>query len=1001
MVCPQAHSFTALLSSCAGDQWRLVSEGIHTHALPAGANFPDEEGFRIRLSVYPALADDLLRGSVPIIVAAGCPFKIIANTALLELLCSRNFSRDSATDFMTIYPPSDEILTELTAKLRDIIDQVKSSHVPIPLAETSSRAALTPDNPWPGLDFYLPGEHSFFSGREDAQLDLAQRIERGPVTVVRGPSGAGKTSLLRAGLQPFFERASLIPVYLNLQRAGGIHPLQQVRDAVNRVLREHQIDGTPFGEGQSLREYFSQQEPGWAAADKKPVVPVLVFDHLEDIFTSADGEPAAARPWEVFWTQFANLLGNRSPQTIGQPNLSNAGAERLGCKVVISLRQDYLPQFLAVGGQVQSIDRSQFSLKPFDGRQAVQAVLGPGRHVLDPAAQDALAGQIVRRVAREAGPSSDSPSANGDANESLDGLRIEPALLSFFCQQLNEARKRSAQSETGANFITTKLVEAESERILEDFFRIRAIARIAAPVTKPQAAHQKEHQTQEEAAPLASRPAPFEEKSLPEPKEVEEMKTPVLAAVAEDPSKESLPVQPPPPVPVVMEQQDTAEAEPPAPAPQQDTAEAAPPAPAPRFSPKEPMPVHSEGHLARRLRILAYGVGLLLTSFLAVLVVLYLQEIQKQQTQVELEEYISNLAAAKKTFKSANKKLTLAESDLAVKESSIQALAKKSREEEAEAENARQENLKLVGEQTNYESRILQLNRDKAQAEARVAQWSGLVNDLTNQIAGLSKETAELQVRNAVLAVTNKGGVTNLSESQPARPNPGKEGPAAAAMESFPVKLPASAMTSSRRQVDVLLTNGISLSSEDGIRFKPLRPRDVLFEGAIVRTGPASWSDFFIRRTGTTVRLAPESEVRIAKLSEESENGVPVMDTWLELRRGRIFTVVRALAPGSTLEISDAAGQSVIEGGGLGCYMITAPGPASGDKLSLTPLRVISQIGTSVIAPGQGYNARDGAALSLVPSSWETMLIQLDELEAETDKAISEPQHPASSTTQK
>jgi hypothetical protein len=64
----------------------------------------------------------------------------------------------------------------------------------------------------------------------------------------------------------------------------------------------------------------------------------------------------------------------------------------------------------------------------------------------------------------------------------------------------------------------------------------------------------------------------------------------------------------------------------------------------------------------------------------------------------------------------------------------------------------------------------------------------------------------------------------------------------------------------------------------------------------------------------------------------------------------------------------------------------------------LTPLRIVGRKGTSVVAPGQIYGPKDAVTLSLVPSYWEKMLIQLDELEAETDKAIAEPA-PRESTT--
>jgi hypothetical protein len=1101
MVFPRLQSFTPVLSTCAGDQWRLVSEGIFTHALPSGANPPDETGLRIRLYVYPALADDVLWSIVPIIVGAGCPFKVIANTALLELVCSRNSTGHAGADFMTIYPPGEELFNELTAKLREATTAIKNSFIPAPPPD-SSRGALTSENPWPGLDVFLPGESAFFCAREEEQRGLAQCLERGPVTVLLGQPGVGKSSLLRAGLAAAFERMRLVPVYLRLQSGGGAHPLQQVRDQVNRVLRERQIEGAPFGEGQSLREYFNQTEAGWVAADKNPVMPILIFDQFEDVFPLNDADPAGGKQLEVFWNQLANLLENRARETIGQFKRSST-SERLGCKVVIGLRQEHLPQLLGHGGQIPSVSRNHFSLKVFNGLKAVEAVLGAGRHLLDPGMADLLAEEIVRRVARETSAPAENASIGAGDVKPLDQLRVEPALLSFFCQQLDEARKHIQELGAEGRIITAKLVEAKADPIFAAFFVRKGMARplaqtakialvepaelqlakeqallapvaptqpteppltvtedktlVAAVVTLPEAelaralsqapvtveslatAHAESPVNVPEPSHEELRPAPTQPQITDLDQQHESAEAMVSAPISEIPKEGLRPAQVQPQATILLEQQETERL--PAPIPEIPGLEPSPtslaleahvetpkakpaapgfptkeellarlesqerqraqaakiPAPIPALLATEPSTEVYAGLLARRLRFLAYGLGLLVTALLAVLVVLFLQGVQKQQTEAELEEYNYSLATAKNTFKSANKELRLAESDLALKESSIQELAKKTREKEAEAEAAKEESLRMAGEQTNYESRIAQLDREKAQTESRLAQWSGLLNDLTNQIADLSRQKQALQAsnRSKVITVTNRVTVTNFVEKP--RPEPVVTSPTpgtnqaeeAAAMESLPVKLPAAA-TSSRRQVDVVSTNGVCLYSEDGIKFHQLRARDVLFEGAVIRTGPASWSDLFIRRTGTTVRLAPESQIKFAKLSEASENGVVVMDTLLELSRGRIFTVARALAPGSTFEISDAEGHSVIEEGGLGSYMITAP-TNSGDKLALTPLRVINQIGTSIIVPGQPYNAKNGAALSLVPSSWETTLIQLDELEAETDKAIAEP----------
>jgi hypothetical protein len=1053
MVCPHAHSFALLISAYAGDQWRLVSEGVFTHALPSGVNSAVEDGFKIRLSVYPALADEVLRRLVPIVVSAGCPFKVIANTALLELAFSRVSAKDAKPDFMTVYPASQELFDELTAKLQEATQEIKNSFIPPALGKKSDRTPLTPENPWPGLDFYLANEHSYFCGREEEQLDLAQRIERSAVTVVLGQQSVGKSSLLRSGLAPAFERARFVPVHIQLQCNGEAHPLQQVRDEVNRVLRESQIEGAPFGEGQSLREYFNQPEPFWIAADKKSVVPILIFDQFEDAMKVDSPGPAIARQFEVFWTQLANLVENRNREGIGQLKRANTSAERLGCKIVISLRQDHLPQLLARGGQFPSITRNHLSIPPLHGEKAAGAVLATGRNLLDQTNPESIAAKIVHRIAREF-PAETETTISSEASEHLENLRVEPALFSFFLQQLNEARKRSA----GAKLITAQLVEAESERIIEDFFRRTGKVRTAAPIVRKQIPEKKASQAPVETPspapsvelpPLAPSLVQAETKAtlvLPEQKEVAEttpsVSNPVLA------QKEPQPKPSEPATAVLEKRQEPVEAKAPAAvleplekqalpvqaAPQKPKVEPEPKfsAPVPKYPSKEdllarlerqrreksrpdtnsaPVPVFhiepqpseksflptaspSDGQLVKRLRILAFGLAALLAVFLGVLVILYIQQVQKQQAELALQEYVSNLATTKNTFKSVNKKLTLAEIDIALKETSLKALAKETQEKEAEALAAKQQNLKLEDEQTNSQARINELNREKTQAEARLAQWKGLVDELTNQIATLSKQKQE-QPMSKVITVTNRVTVTNFVENLAPSTNAANDSQEAAIMENLPVKLPATAISSSPRQVDVLLTNGTCLYSQDGITFHKLRGRDVIFEGSVISTDPSGWCDLFLRRTGTTVRVGPDSQIKLLKLSQESQNGVTVMETLLELRAGRIFTVARALVPGSTLEITDVAGHSVIETGGLGCYMISAPTNSS-DKLSLTPLRVVSQIGTSIIAPGQSYSAKDSAALSLVPSSWETMLIQLDELEAETDKAIAEPQHSAS-----
>jgi hypothetical protein len=189
--------------------------------------------------------------------------------------------------------------------------------------------------------------------------------------------------------------------------------------------------------------------------------------------------------------------------------------------------------------------------------------------------------------------------------------------------------------------------------------------------------------------------------------------------------------------------------------------------------------------------------------------------------------------------------------------------------------------------------------------------------------------------------------------------------------------------TSDWPQALVLSVHGKCDYSEDGTTFTALKAGHVLKQGAVVRTGEGARTDLFFRRIGTTVRLQSGTEVKLEKMARHLKDGLPVMETLLDLRTGRIFTVVRSLVPGSTFEIRNAAGRSVVEGGGgKGRYIITADGTQVTDKDSVVPLKVIGETGVTVITPGKKFSAKDGKLFSLAAPEAVELLIDFDELDS-------------------
>ncbi|MHB8523235.1 MAG: hypothetical protein ACYDH9_21120 [Limisphaerales bacterium] len=189
--------------------------------------------------------------------------------------------------------------------------------------------------------------------------------------------------------------------------------------------------------------------------------------------------------------------------------------------------------------------------------------------------------------------------------------------------------------------------------------------------------------------------------------------------------------------------------------------------------------------------------------------------------------------------------------------------------------------------------------------------------------------------------------------------------------------------TSTAPQAVALAVYGKCDYSNDGTTFEKLKAGRVFKEGAVLRTSEDARIDLFFRRIGTAVRIQPDSDVKLEKMARRLSDGVPVMDTLLDLRKGRIFIVVRSLVTGSTLEIRNAAGRSVVEGGGgKGRYIITADGTQVTDKNSVVPLKMFGEKGITVITPGQEFHASDGKLLPLATPEAEAMLIDLDELDS-------------------
>jgi hypothetical protein len=337
------------------------------------------------------------------------------------------------------------------------------SHTP---GLSGAGAQLDPDNPWPGLDAFEEEARDFFHGREAEAQELLRRVAEAPLTVLFGKSGLGKTSLLRAGLFPRLRQVHFLPVYVRLDiRPQALPCVEQMRDCLRASIDREKIDAPDLASGETLWEYLHRAGLELWSAQNHPLTPVLVLDQFEELFTLGERTPEAV---ERFRTDLGDLAENRIPPALAtalqrdEPAAGRLDLHRMRYKLLISLREDFLPDLEGWRRAVPGLGRVRARLLRMRPEQAFAAVYQPGAQLMD----EELARRIVQFISTA--QTADSPAGPGPTVERSDdaGGEIEPALLSLFCRGLNERRKREGKAR-----FDERLIEGAKQGIIADYYR--------------------------------------------------------------------------------------------------------------------------------------------------------------------------------------------------------------------------------------------------------------------------------------------------------------------------------------------------------------------------------------------------------------------------------------------------------------------------------------------------------------------------------------------------
>ena len=287
--------------------------------------------------------------------------------------------------------PVDEIIRSATAKdpQERYPDAVALSTafreaLRAPLTRAAPAEPLEPRNPYKGLRPFLEADAADFFGREALTERVLARmreaVEWSRFLAVVGPSGSGKSSLVRAGLVPAL-RGGSVPgsdAWFVVDVHPGRYPFEELGTALTRIA----VNPLP-----GLVERLQREELGLLKVAQE-VVPeqgselLLVIDQFEEVFSLVDDEDGRA----MFLASLFRAVTHPESRV----------------RVVITLRADFYDRPLSYRGFGDLLAARTEAVTPLSVEELERAVVGPAERV-GISVDRALIAEIAAGVATQPG----------------------------------------------------------------------------------------------------------------------------------------------------------------------------------------------------------------------------------------------------------------------------------------------------------------------------------------------------------------------------------------------------------------------------------------------------------------------------------------------------------------------------------------------------------------------------------------------------------------------
>ena len=250
------------------------------------------------------------------------------------------------------------------------------------LAQTTANTHVTPVTdveiqvhcPYKGLAAYQPQDARFFFGRETLVDELLRRIQLHRILVVGGPSGSGKSSLVRAGLIPALSAGALLDS--DKWRIALFTPGRDPLTELHYQLTKTQPAGPSGVALQDLLNHPTMaRHLGTSDNSVEPIL--LCIDQFEELFTLATE------------SQRDKFIAALSAMT--DPADSSV-------RIVIAVRADFYGSCAQIPWLAERITRNQVLVGPMTKPELRRAINEPARR-----ARLYLENGLVEAVMDEAG----------------------------------------------------------------------------------------------------------------------------------------------------------------------------------------------------------------------------------------------------------------------------------------------------------------------------------------------------------------------------------------------------------------------------------------------------------------------------------------------------------------------------------------------------------------------------------------------------------------------